>query len=170
MVHRRCDALPPSLRCRLPDEEGNRVSFECRSSIARPYLAISEEQRFRARFDVIQNLLPRSMRGDRGGMAFTFFPARRDEIGDLAGEEEEKLDLAKSLLEEMKTTATRDSSFPSIALIADRLRTIATAKWSLWKIPQGWRGLDIGPEDREGHQIWKCARPRRSLKRSHGCF
>ena len=113
---------------------------------ARPYLAILGGAKISGKIDVIQNLLPKiDALVIGGGMAFTFFRAQGLEIGDSLVEEE-KLDLAKSLLEEMKTMHKR-FILPVDCVIADRFENDANRKVvPVGKIPQGWRGLDIGPE------------------------
>jgi len=113
---------------------------------ARPYVAILGGAKISGKIDVIQNLLPKiDALVIGGGMAFTFFRAQGLEIGD-SMLEEEKLELAKSLLESMKTQRKR-FILPVDCVIADRFENGANRKVvPVTKIPPGWRGLDIGPE------------------------
>lgn len=113
---------------------------------ARPYVAILGGAKISGKIDVITNLLPKiDALVIGGGMAFTFLRAQGLEIGD-SMVEEGKLDLAKSLLEEMKAQKKR-FILPVDCVIADRFENDAQRKVvPIAKIPPGWRGLDIGPE------------------------
>jgi phosphoglycerate kinase len=113
---------------------------------ARPFVAILGGAKISGKIDVIQNLLPKiDVLIIGGGMAFTFFRAQGLEIGD-SMLEEEKLDMAKALLEEMKAQHKR-FILPVDCVIADRFENEAQRKVvPVAKIPVGWRGLDIGPE------------------------
>jgi phosphoglycerate kinase len=112
----------------------------------RPYIAIMGGAKISGKIDVIENLLPKIdglIIG--GGMAFTFFQAQGYEIGDSLVEQE-KIPLAKKILEECKARHMR-LILPVDAVVADRLDNDANRKIvSITKIPTGWRGLDIGPE------------------------
>ncbi|HUI11209.1 MAG TPA: phosphoglycerate kinase [Bacteroidota bacterium] len=113
---------------------------------ARPYVAILGGAKISGKIDVIQNLLPKiDALVIGGGMAFTFFRAQGLEIGD-SMVEEEKLDLAKNLLDQMRAQHKR-FILPVDCVIADRMENDAHRKVvPVGKIPPGWRGLDIGPE------------------------
>jgi phosphoglycerate kinase len=113
---------------------------------ARPYVAILGGAKISGKIDVIQNLLPKiDALVIGGGMAFTFLRAQGLEIGD-SMLEEDKLDLAKTLLQEMKTQKKR-FILPVDCVVADRFENNAQRKVvPIGKIPAGWRGLDIGPE------------------------
>jgi phosphoglycerate kinase len=116
------------------------------SNPARPYVAIMGGAKISGKIDVIENLLPKiDALIIGGGMAFTFFQAQDYEIGDSLVEQE-KIPLAKKILEECKTRHMR-LILPVDAVIADRLDNDANRKIvPITKIPAGWRGLDIGPE------------------------
>ena len=116
------------------------------SNPARPYVAILGGAKISGKIDVIQNLLPKiDALVIGGGMAFTFFRAQGLEIGD-SMVEEEKIDLARDLLKEMKEKHKR-FILPVDCVIADRFENDANRKVvPVTKIPPGWRGLDIGPE------------------------
>jgi phosphoglycerate kinase len=112
----------------------------------RPYAAILGGAKISGKIDVIQNLLPKvDVLIIGGGMAFTFFQAQGLEIGDSLVEQE-KLSLAKKILDEVKAKHLR-VILPSDCVIADRFDNNAQRKVvPVTKIPPGWRGLDIGPE------------------------
>jgi phosphoglycerate kinase len=113
---------------------------------ARPYVAILGGAKISGKIDVIQNLMPRIdglVIG--GGMAFTFFRAQGLEVGDSLVEQE-KVVLAKQILDEAKAKQKR-LILPVDCVIADKMDNDAQRKVvSVNKIPSGWRGLDIGPE------------------------
>jgi phosphoglycerate kinase len=113
---------------------------------ARPYVAILGGAKISGKIDVIQNLLPRvDVLIIGGGMAFTFFQAKGMETGDSLVEQE-KLGVAKDLLEEIQAKRFR-VIFPVDCLIADRFDNDAQRKVvPVSKIPVGWRALDIGPD------------------------
>ncbi|MCK5571224.1 MAG: phosphoglycerate kinase, partial [Bacteroidetes bacterium] len=116
------------------------------SDPARPYVAILGGAKISGKIDVIQNLLPKTdviIIG--GGMAFTFFQAQGNEIGDSLVEQE-KLGLAREILDETREKRLR-LILPVDCVIADRLDNNAARKVvPVSGIPPGWRGLDIGPE------------------------
>ncbi len=116
------------------------------SNPGRPYLAIMGGAKISGKIDVIENLLPKIdglVIG--GGMAFTFLHAQGHEIGDSLVEQE-KIPLAKKILEDCKKRKMR-LILPVDAVIADRLDNDANRKIvPVTKILTGWRGLDIGPE------------------------
>ena len=116
------------------------------SNPARPYLAILGGAKISGKIDVIHNLLPKiDALVIGGGMAFTFLRAQGLEIGDSIVEEE-KLELAKDLLDQMRELHKR-FILPVDCVIADRMENNAQRKVvPVSKIPPGWRGLDIGPE------------------------
>jgi phosphoglycerate kinase len=112
----------------------------------RPYVAIMGGAKISGKIDVIQNLLPKiDVLIIGGGMAFTFFQAQGFEIGDSLVEQE-KLPLAKKILEDCKAKHMR-LILPVDCVVADRFENGAQRKIvSVSKIPPGWWGLDIGPE------------------------
>ncbi len=113
---------------------------------ARPYVAILGGAKISGKIDVIQNLMPKvDVLIIGGGMAFTFFQAQEYEIGDSLVEQE-KLPLARQILDEAKAKNKR-LILPVDCVIADQFNNDAKRKVvPVTKIPQGWRGLDIGPE------------------------
>jgi phosphoglycerate kinase len=112
----------------------------------RPFVAILGGAKISGKIDVIENLqskIDSLIIG--GGMAFTFFRAQGFDIGDSLVEEE-KLPLAKKILDHCKALNKR-LILPVDCVIADRFDNDAQRKIvSVTRIPEGWRGLDIGPE------------------------
>jgi len=116
------------------------------SSPERPYVAILGGAKISGKIDVIQNLLPKiDALIIGGGMAFTFFRAQGMEVGDSLVEQE-KIVLAKQILDEAKAKHMR-LILPVDCVVADKFDNDAQRKVvAVNRIPAGWRGLDIGPE------------------------
>jgi len=112
----------------------------------RPYVAILGGAKISGKIDVIQNLITKvDVLVIGGGMAFTFFEAEGYTIGDSLVERE-KVPLAKEILDQAKTKNKR-LILPVDCVIADKFDNNAQRKVvPVTKIPDGWRGLDIGPE------------------------
>ena len=86
---------------------------------ARPYMAILGGAKISGKIDVIQNLMPKvDALVIGGGMAFTFFAAQGLEVGDSLVEQE-KLGLAKEILETAKSKNKR-LILPVDCVIADK--------------------------------------------------
>ncbi len=80
-----------------------------------------------------------------GGMAFTFVKAMGGKIGRSLCEDD-RLEIARSLIEKAKQKGVH-LHLPSDAIIADNFSNDAAHKHSaINTIPDGWMGLDIGPE------------------------
>lgn len=80
-----------------------------------------------------------------GGMAFTFVKAMGGNIGKSLCEDD-KLDLAKELLQKAKAKGV-NLYIPTDAIIADNFANDAATKHSaINAIPEGWMGLDISTE------------------------
>ncbi len=113
---------------------------------ARPYCAILGGAKISGKIDVIMNLLNKvDTLIIGGGMAFTFFKAQGKEIGKSLLEEE-KLDLAKELLEKVKGSKLK-FLLPVDVVVADEFNNDSpsmTVKTE--NIPSDKMGLDIGPE------------------------
>jgi phosphoglycerate kinase len=108
---------------------------------ARPYVVVLGGSKVSDKLAVIRSLLPRVdtlLVG--GGMCFTFLKAQGHGIGESLLEEDQ-LDNCRELLSSGKITLPTDIVLGDrVAEDAD-IRTVpATA------IPDGWKGLDIGPE------------------------
>jgi phosphoglycerate kinase len=80
-----------------------------------------------------------------GGMAFTFIKAMGGSIGKSLCEDD-RLETAKQLLGKAKEKGVQ-LHLPTDAIIADNFANDANFKASdITAIPEGWMGLDIGPE------------------------
>lgn len=80
-----------------------------------------------------------------GGMSYTFFKALGGDIGKSLVEED-KLDLAKELIQKAKAKGV-ELHLPIDSVIADKFDASAnTAISNNNSIPESWMGLDIGPQ------------------------
>ncbi len=80
-----------------------------------------------------------------GGMSYTFFKALGGNIGKSLVEED-KLDLAKELIQKAKAKGV-ELHLPIDSIIADKFDAAAnTAISNNNSIPEDWMGLDIGPQ------------------------
>lgn len=80
-----------------------------------------------------------------GGMAYTFFKALGGSIGNSLVEED-KLDLAKELIQKAKAKGV-ELHLPIDSIVADKFDANANTKISNNNsIEPGWMGLDIGPQ------------------------
>ncbi|MBF2056277.1 MAG: phosphoglycerate kinase [Cyanobacterium sp. T60_A2020_053] len=112
----------------------------------RPLVAIIGGSKVSSKIGVIETLLEKC---DKliigGGMIFTFFKARGLAVGKSLVEED-KLELAKALEAKAKERGV-DFLLPTDVVIADNFAPDANAKTvSVENIPDGWMGLDIGPD------------------------
>ena len=112
----------------------------------RPYCAILGGAKISGKIDVINNLLDKvDSLIVGGGMAFTFFKAQGKEIGKSLLEEE-KLGLAKELLEKVKSSKIK-FLLPVDVVAASEFKNESPAiTVSVNDIPADKMGLDIGPE------------------------
>ena len=112
----------------------------------RPYCAMLGGAKISGKIDVIRNLLDKvNTLIIGGGMAFTFFKAQGKEIGKSLLEEE-KLDLAKQLLEKLKSSNVK-FLLPVDVVVADEFKNDSpSVTVSVDNIPVDKMGLDIGPE------------------------
>lgn len=112
----------------------------------RPFTAILGGSKISGKIDVIENLLPKVdnlLIG--GGMAYTFYKAMGYEIGSSLLEEE-KIDLAKQMLEKFKTSKAK-VLLPKDNVVAAEFKNEApSAVVDADKIPSDKMGLDIGPK------------------------
>ena len=112
----------------------------------RPLAAIVGGSKVSSKIGVIETLLDKV---DKifigGGMIFTFYKARGISVGDSLVEED-KLDLAKALEAKAKEKGV-DFLLPTDVVLADRFAADAnTQTVNIESIPDGWMGLDIGPD------------------------
>jgi phosphoglycerate kinase len=115
-------------------------------STLKPFTAIMGGAKVSDKIMVIENLLPRvNNLIIAGGMAYTFVKAKGGQIGKSLCEED-KLDLALSILEKAKANNV-NVVLPVDAINADKFDSEAATKESdIDKTPDGWMGLDIGPK------------------------
>ena len=112
----------------------------------RPFAAILGGAKISGKIDVINSLMNKV---DKlvigGGMMFTFIKALGHSIGDSLLEED-RVDLAGSLIEQFKQSDAK-LILPVDCIIAKEISDEAeTRVVAVDSIPEGWKGLDIGPE------------------------
>ncbi len=112
----------------------------------RPLAAIIGGSKVSSKIGVIEALLEKC---DKliigGGMIFTFYKARGLNVGKSLVEDD-KLELAKSLEAKAKERGV-DLLLPTDVVIADKFAADANSQTvSIENIPDGWMGLDIGPD------------------------
>ena len=117
--------------------------------VARPYTAIVGGAKVSSKIDIVRNLLQKV---DRivigGGMAFTFIKAQGGSIGTSLVEDEQ-LETALTILREAKEKGVQ-IILPTDSKIADAFDNNANTQiCKINEIPEGWMGLDIGPESME---------------------
>jgi len=111
-----------------------------------PLAAIIGGSKVSSKIGVIETLLDKV---DKlligGGMIFTFYKARGLSVGKSLVEED-KLELAKSLEAKAKEKGV-DLLLPTDVVVADNFAADANSQTvSVESIPDGWMGLDIGPD------------------------
>jgi phosphoglycerate kinase len=112
----------------------------------KPLAAIIGGSKVSSKIGVIETLLEKV---DKlligGGMIFTFYKARGLNVGKSLVEED-KLELAKILEAKAKERGV-DLLLPTDVVVADNFAADANAQTvSVENIPDGWMGLDIGPD------------------------
>jgi phosphoglycerate kinase len=114
-----------------------------------PYTAVIGGAKVSSKIDIIRNLIPKvdnMIIG--GGMSFTFLKALGGEIGSSLYEED-KLKLAREILDEMILNGV-NIYLPTDVIAADKFDNEANRKtMPANEIPEGWMGLDIGPDSRK---------------------
>ena len=118
------------------------------SNPERPFTAIIGAQ-FKDKIGVIENLLNKV---DNliigGGLAYTFIKAKGYDVGKSLLEED-KIDLAKSFMEQAKEKGV-NMYMPVDVVVADDFSNDANTKIvPIEEIPSDWEGLDCGPKSRE---------------------
>lgn len=114
--------------------------------INRPFTAIMGGSKVSSKIEIIENLLTKV---DNlivtGGMTYTFMKAQGGKIGNSICEND-KLDLALSLIEKAKTNGV-NLVLACDAKAADAFSNDANTQFVPSNdIPDGWEGLDIGPK------------------------
>jgi len=112
----------------------------------RPYCAVLGGAKISGKIDVINNLIDKvDTLIVGGGMAFTFFKAQGKEIGKSLLEAE-KLDLAKELLEKVKSGKLK-FLLPVDVVVADEFKNDSPSiTVDVDNIPADKMGLEIGPK------------------------
>jgi phosphoglycerate kinase len=116
---------------------------------AKPFVAIMGGAKISDKILIIEQLLNKvNHLVIGGGMAYTFFKAMGGNIGKSLVEEE-KLDLAKELIQKAKAKGV-ELHLPIDSIIADKFDANAnTDIANNTSIKDGWMGLDIGPQASE---------------------
>ncbi|MCC7231507.1 MAG: phosphoglycerate kinase [Bacteroidia bacterium] len=111
-----------------------------------PFTAILGGAKVSDKIRIIENLIGKAdniLIG--GGMAYTFFRAMGGHIGNSLTEDD-KLDMALRLMEKARTAGC-NLLLPEDSVIGDKFDHDASTRIaSNREIPDGWMGLDIGPE------------------------
>jgi phosphoglycerate kinase len=112
----------------------------------RPLAAIIGGSKVSSKIGVIETLLDKC---DKliigGGMIFTFYKARGLSVGSSLVEED-KLELAKTLEAKAKEKGV-EFLLPTDIVVADKFAPDANSQTvSIDNIPDGWMGLDVGPD------------------------
>jgi len=116
------------------------------SNPQRPFAAVLGGAKVSGKIDVITNLMDKiDTLVIGGGMAFTFSKAMGYPIGDSLLEED-KVELAGEIIEKMKVSRAK-LVFPVDAVVAAEISDEAETKVvPMDQIPDGMKGLDIGPD------------------------
>ena len=115
------------------------------SNPAKPFIVILGGAKVSDKIGMIENLLPKCdaiIVG--GGMAYTFLKAQGKEIGN-SKLEKDKLDLAKSILEQAKKL-NKEILLPIDHVVVDNIDPAAKTEIAGLDIPAGKIGVDIGPK------------------------
>jgi len=111
-----------------------------------PFVVILGGAKVSDKIGVLTNMLERAdaiLIG--GGMAYTFLKAQGYNVGKSIVEDD-KLDLARQIMNEAKEKGV-EFKLPVTTVIADRFAPDANSKVvKSTEIPDGWLGVDIGPE------------------------
>jgi len=145
VVHRK-QASVYDVAARLPAYTGGLVHAEVdvlrrlTEDPARPYVVVLGGSKVSDKLAVIEALLPKVdalLVG--GGMCFTFLAALGHPVGDSLLETEQ-IDTCRQLLESGKIV------LPTDVVVADEFSAEANTRTvAAGEIPDGWKGLDIGP-------------------------
>ncbi|MCB0762216.1 MAG: phosphoglycerate kinase [Flavobacteriales bacterium] len=118
----------------------------------KPVTAIIGGAKVSSKISIIENLLGRMdhiLIG--GGMAFTFIKAQGGNVGSSLTEDD-KMELALDILKAAKEKGTQ-IHLPTDAIAADAFNNEANRQTcAIGEIPDGWMGLDIGPDSVEQYK------------------
>ena len=119
------------------------------SNIQRPFTAIMGGSKVSSKIGIIENLMGKV---DNlilcGGMTYTFSKAMGGEVGNSICEND-KLDLALSIIEQAKEKGVNLVLAEDCVAGDDFNNDCNTQVVSVQAIPEGWEGLDAGPEARK---------------------
>ena len=119
------------------------------SNIQRPFTAIMGGSKVSSKIGIIENLMGKV---DNlilcGGMTYTFSKAMGGEVGNSICEND-KLDLALSIIEQAKEKGVNLVLADDCVAGDDFKNDCNTQVVSVKAIPEGWEGLDAGPEARK---------------------
>ncbi|MFZ3216286.1 MAG: phosphoglycerate kinase [Candidatus Acidiferrales bacterium] len=111
----------------------------------RPFVAVLGGAKVSDKIEVVQNLMKLADAMLIGGaMAYTFLKSQGQPIGKSLVEND-KLELARELLEEAKRRKFR-LVLPVDHVLAESVNSTATQVTDVAHTPEGWMGLDIGPK------------------------
>lgn len=132
----------------LMEKEVNAVD-KILSDIKRPFTAIMGGSKVSTKIGIIENLMDKV---DNlilcGGMTYTFAKAMGGNVGNSICEEN-KLDLARNIMKKAKEKGV-NLVLGTDCVAADAFSNDANTKVvSVMDIPEGWEGLDAGPETRK---------------------
>lgn len=154
-AHASVSALPRLIRNRgvgfLMKQEIHALS-ELLGKPSSPYAVVVGGAKAGDKIGVITNLLNRIDKMIIGGaMAYTFLKAEGKKVGN-SRVEEDKLHLAKSILDQAKENHV-ECLLPTDHLIVKELRENAETETTDGnEIPDGWLGVDIGPKTIEAYR------------------
>jgi phosphoglycerate kinase len=122
------------------------IMGEALNNPKRPFVAILGGAKVSDKLGVINNLLEKvDALIIGGGMAYTFVKAQGGKIGNSLCEED-KLDYARDMIKKAADKGVK-LLISSDAVVADKFSADAEKKVTdVGEIPDGWMGLDIGPE------------------------
>jgi phosphoglycerate kinase len=118
------------------------------SNPERPFVAVLGGAKVSDKIEVVQNLTKLADAMLIGGaMAYTFLKSQGQPVGKSLVEDD-KLDLARKLLDEAKQRKFR-LLLPVDHVLAESPDSSATKTTDIGATPEGWMGLDIGPKSIE---------------------
>jgi len=122
------------------------------SKPVRPFAAIVGGSKVSSKIGVIESLLAKvDILVLGGGMIFTFYRAQGKSTGSSLVEED-KVELAKTLMASAEKKGVK-ILLPTDVVVADKFDANANTQIvSVDKIPDGWMGLDIGPDSVKAFQ------------------
>ncbi len=115
----------------------------------KPVTAIMGGAKVSSKITIIENILPKI---DHliigGGMTYTFIKAQGGQVGDSICEDD-KLQLARDIMEKAQSMNV-EVHLPVDVVAADAFDNAArTQVCPVGEIPEGWQGLDVGPQTLE---------------------